>query len=97
MKILDFTISLNEFQGPRLEPLCSDLNRYEQRPTAKLLQRPNRLRRGKSLYSSFAYSALAVMKTGMSGIGVCGLSGQELTETGPAQEFDNAGRHVDEL
>jgi hypothetical protein len=26
-----------------------------------------------------------------------GLRGEELTETGPAQEFDNAGRHVNEL
>jgi hypothetical protein len=48
-------------------------------------------------YCSFAYSAFAAMSMGMSGIGVCGLRGQELTETGPPQEFDNAGRYVDEL
>jgi hypothetical protein len=47
---------------------------------------------------SLAYSAFAAMSMGMLGIGVCGLRGQEeLTETGPAQEFDNAGRYVDEL
>ena len=45
----------------------------------------------------FVVLRFGFLQDGNVGVAVCGLRGQELTETGPAQDFDNAGRHVDEL